>query len=450
MGRARMRARRGTRCLGIAVGVLLALAPGASARVHAVIPANADGPNENFTSNENLWATGTANPLEGADQLCVVPADTGPDGACPTAGIWGQPNIIAVTGTYLQPIVPAPLPVGTWRILADNGDDGEDVISEPFYVDQCTPPADCRTALAAAELAPWKAAAGETKTGLGVACAATMAYTQDAKELAGSALTNDRRTFIMGQLQDNSASVVLDFHEPQSTEELAMGLLRHVSCGAYLAFEDIYADPPDPDFEHVTEAQAASLPTSGLAPADEAVAAMEGLRANAVAQRVASERYQGAEAGDDQGWSAFHATTVGETGFASGRQARRSVEPLRAAALQLEGDMSIQPASDAALDRIRAIRARIKAEGFTAGERADLAALGVLPSELDELRQDMGAPLPPGADGVRPADALRAEADALEPPRASGGPSARSTCSPGWPARRAATPRCRRGSRSPT
>ena len=105
---------------------------------------------------------------------------------------------------------------------------------------------------------------------------------------------------------------------------------------------------------------------------------------------------------------------MAETGFASGRQARRSVEPLRATALELEGDMSIQPASDADVERARDIQQRIAEDGFTDGERADLAALGVLPAELDELRKEMGAPLPPGDGGVHPADALRAGADALE------------------------------------
>ena len=307
---------------------------------------------------------------------------------CPTAGIWGQPNVIAVTGTYLQPIVPAPLPAGTWRILADNGDDGQDVISEPFYVDPCTRRR-LPTSFADAELEQWKAAARDGATGPASHAWRSTVHTQDAKDLVVARWHQDLRTFIVGQLQD-SASVELDFDDAAVHAGSAMGLLRHVSCGAYLAYEDIVADPPDPDFEHVTEPQVASLPTSGLAAADEAVTAVEGLRANAVAQRVAAERHQGAAAGDDPGWAAFHATTMAETGFASGREARRAVEPLRAAALQLESDMSIQPASDADVERARDIQQRIAEDGFTAGERADLAALGVLPSELDELRRGDG------------------------------------------------------------
>src|SRR5688572_12243964 len=112
-----------------AFGVLLALAVAAiaagpaHARVTAVIPANADGPADSFLANEILYATGVNNALEGAAQLCVVPAGHSGEGTCPEDGIWGRPNAIASHGTFPpQPIVAPELPPGTWRILADNGD----------------------------------------------------------------------------------------------------------------------------------------------------------------------------------------------------------------------------------------------------------------------------------------------------------------------------------------
>lgn len=398
-------------CLLALVLCGVAAAP-AQATVYAVAPADRDGPEETFQTNEALWAVGTANPMEGTNQLCVVEESAGASGDCVQDGLWGQPNAIATTGTYLQPISSAGLPTGRYRILADNGDDGQDIISQPFTVVACTE-ADCSTAIADAELQQWKDAAQQSLSGPAAACLAATAYTKSFRSVVGGALTGDGRQFVLAQLRDGTGAG-LEFDLPVSSGAGAVNLLQHVSCGAWLAYSDIVSDPPDPDFRKLTAAAVRDLPAVYDAQADAAGEALELLRANAVAQRIASERYQGAVVGDDAGWPAVQASVLAETGFAMGKGMRRAVAPLRAFAAQLDADPEIAAATPAQVAVARDVHDRIRTLGFTQGEQDELAGLGLTPDDIAQLRVDMGAPLPAGTGGVHPADALRAQATSLE------------------------------------
>ena len=72
-------------------------------------------------------------------------------------------------------------------------------------------------------------------------------------------------------------------------------------------YNDIVADPPDPDFERSTVADVESFASFNDTEADDALAALEQARAYGVAHRMGVERRDGALAEDEAGWAAFHA-----------------------------------------------------------------------------------------------------------------------------------------------
>ena len=152
----------------LALAVMAIAATPAQARVYSVIPADASGPNDAFLTNEILYAMGTSNALEGAAELCVVQAGSIDQGDCAEDAAWGSPNANVFQGTFPpQPIEGAPLPTGTWQILADNGDEDTDVVSAQFTVLACAPGDDCTTTISDAVMAHWKQAAVAARAGTG-------------------------------------------------------------------------------------------------------------------------------------------------------------------------------------------------------------------------------------------------------------------------------------------
>ncbi len=414
-----MRPRGRTIAVGLALALCFAGPVGpANAGIVGVAPSDSAGPNADFLTNDALWAVGVSNVFTGVGQLCVVEDTAAANGSCSSDGIWGQPNAIGIVGTFQQPIVAPYLPAGTWRVLADNGPPGAgNILSEPFTVTQCTgPDVDCTKDIGASQLDEWKAAAGASLDGPALACLSSTVYNVNGDKRGAAtsfaAAGGSLRQYLLSIVQTGQPE--LKFRTPDDSLGEAISLLQKVSCGAYLMYGDIIADPPDPDFRHATEAQIESLPMTGLVHADMAVTDLAAVRAQGEAQRVGVERYTGARAAGAPGWAAFQAGRLGLAGLRMQRAMRRSVAELRAYADELDANAAIQAASAQDVQKVRDIHARIKASGFLPGETDSLHGLGLSADQIAEVRAQLSAPLPPGAGGTSPADGLRAEASALE------------------------------------
>ena len=294
----------------LALAVLAVAAAPAQARVYSVIPADAVGPNDAFLTNEILYAMGTNNALEGASDLCVVAAGSSDQGDCEEDATWGRPNAIVVQGTFPpQPIEGAPLPPGTWQILADNGDEDTDVVSAQFTVLPCAPGDECPTTIADAVMAQWKQAAAAARTGTGFACL-NPRCSASGDGVQPAACCSEREG-IMAEIKGDGVSV--GFSRGSSIEK-SVALLRSVSCGAFVMYDDIVADPPDPNYKDLVEPAPASVDTS-LTTDPSVVAAVQALEETTAygnAHRAGVERYQGAVLASDEGWAAAHASRVGE------------------------------------------------------------------------------------------------------------------------------------------
>ena len=208
----------------LTLALSLTAASTAHAGITAVAPADSDGPNESFTDNQALWAIGESDALAGSGQLCVIPAGLS-SGDCKTDADWGRPNVIGSEGFYQQPIVAAPLPPGHWRILADNGEDAQDIVSAPFDVDRCTA-GDCSNTIAHEQLQEWKDTAGGMRDGLGLTCLALTIHDNTspgkALKLGGAILGTGVRETIVAQIKGDA----IDVFKPESTEDKAIDLLR--------------------------------------------------------------------------------------------------------------------------------------------------------------------------------------------------------------------------------
>ena len=406
----------GKRALGAllvvaAVAAVLVAAP-AQATVTAVEAADQDGPDDSFFTNEILYAVGVNNALGGGAELCVVDAGV-TDGDCAEVAAWGSPNAIATHGTFPpQPIEAPLLPEGTYRILADNGDDG-DVVSSQFTVIPCSPGDDCSTELAQAQMQEWKDAAAAVRTGMGAFCLASSVHSGAAGGMAGSALLGSgRRGAIMAEIKGDGVSLAFG---PRQSQGAAVALLRTVSCGAFVMYDDIVADPPDPDYKHLEEPAPENLQylIAGDSEVGTAAHTLEDVRAQGVAHRIGIERYQGAVADSNDGWAAVLADRLGDQALATQAGMRRLGRQLRAAATALEDD-GLAAATPEQLADARDIRERVRTSGFMADERAQLVAEGLTDAEIDEVRSQLGEPLPVGSMPMAPQDAAAYAADRVD------------------------------------
>ena len=411
MGRISGRRSPGASLLVAAVAMCLGAMP-AQATVTSVEAANQDGPNDSFYTNEILYALGVNNALGGGAELCVVDAGV-TDGDCAEVAAWGSPNAIATHGTFPpQPIEAPLLPEGTYRILADNGDDG-DVVSSQFTVMPCSPGPDCSTELAQAQMQEWKDAAAAARTGMGAMCLGSTVFSGGGAGMAGSALLGKgRRGAIMAEIKGDGVSLAFG---PRQSQSASMALLRTVSCGAYVMYDDIVADPPDPDYKHLEEPAPEPLQYL-IAEEPEVVAAaqtLEDVRSKGVAHRIGVERYQGAVIDGNEGWAAVLADRVGDQALATQAGMRRLGRQLRSAAAVLQDD-GLAAATPEQLGDARDIRDRVRTSGFTAGERAQLVAEGLTDTEIAEVREQLGAPLPVGSTPMAPQDAAAYAGDRVD------------------------------------
>lgn len=402
----------------LTVLVALSVPAPAHARIVSVVPAGQDGSaNDAFFTNEVLYATVVNDSFGGLAQLCVVPAGV-TSGECEEDGIWGRPNVVGTHGTFpALPIVAPYLPEGQWAILADNSEDpADDVISVQFTVTACPPGDACSTEIAQAQMQQWKDTAREARTGMAAACVSSTVYAGEGKTMAGSALLNGgARGAIVAELKGVGAGIDGLSFGPRQTQSAAVALLRSVSCGAYLMYDDIVADPPDPDYKHLEEAKP-QVPTFGPGEDASVIAAVQTLeetRAQGLAHRIGVERYQGAVLAGDKGWAAVQADQIGDQALETQSQMRRLGRRLRNAAVSVSG-LGLTAATPTDLDTVEAIRERVRVNGFTSEERAELEGEGLTADEIAQVRSQIGAPLPAGVAPMAPDAALQLSADHVD------------------------------------
>jgi hypothetical protein len=394
----------------------LVAAPPAHATIGNIFPADKDGPSDVLYTNEALWAIGTSDPTTGVSQVCVwdqYAQTTENEGSgCGGAGSWGQPNTIGVLGTFHQPIVSPYLAPGTYRLYADNGSPQTSTLSAPFTVYPC-PVGDCDRSIALEELQEWKDAASLVVGDFAGACYAATAYLIVGELQSGYGIAKSFGNREWFSIIAKGISSKLDFGIPSTGHQRAVELMATVACGAFHMYDDIIADPPDADFEHVLRPAPQTFPTTTIESADAALVELEKMRANGIASRVGVERHQGALAAGDPGWAGWHAGALGQAALEAQRGMRRTVKPLEAFAADLATDPDIQAATTEQVDEVRAIRERVRVSGFLPEELTDLHGLGFDDVAIAEIRQQMGEPLPDGPGGISPAAALQAVADGL-------------------------------------
>lgn len=403
----------GVRLAVLAALVLFALLAAAPARatVSGVNPSDETGATkDDFFLNENLYVTGVNNALAGGAELCVVSAGT-TSGTCAESDGWGRPNVITFHGTFTgHPIDGAPLQPGTWRILADNGADENDVVSITFTVSPCPEGDPCATELANAQMQAWKDTAAAARGGMGAICLGASLWKAGGASMAGSALLgNGIRGAIVAEIKDSE----LDFTQAAGTQNGALALLRNISCGTYVMYDDIVADPPDPVYKELASGEPAQYDWLLGADGNVIVAAreLEEARAKGVAHRIGVERYQGAKLAADDAWAAAHLDRVGDQALATQTSMRKLGRLLDAAAVAIGTEVTAPTAEEQAA--AEALRERVRVSGFTTDERADLLAAGVAEEDVASVREQIGEPLPDGA-ALAPAAALNAGADAID------------------------------------
>ena len=324
------------------------VAPKAGAAVHNLFPADADGfPTGRFRADEALFVTLTSDTFGGT--VCIVPASvTDPGSADCVEPAWGDAKPYIGMGTLLGfPFFGGSnhmLRPGHWRLLAApsqlpaesdlvtqadirlHGEKRDPLkgneLSEPFEVVSCSPT--CNTAVADAQLAPWKAMASK-------------AGSSTAKENAVLAFDIANRTYnIMsafyggvgfgmgwGLLAAGYAAMGFDFIVPDTTD-LAKRLYAQLTGSVSAMWAGIAADPPDPNF--TTVAAPVFTPVDQVS-ADASVTALQAeylnafldaqMRAEAygTASRVANERYMGAVAAGDHAAAELQANAAADYSY---------------------------------------------------------------------------------------------------------------------------------------
>lgn len=155
-------------------------------------------------------------------------------------------------------------------------------------------------------------------------------------------------------------------------------------------YKGIAADPPDPQFQQVTELEPREL----IDPLGEDpfwyTASFLGSQASAeetIAEALlhSMERYQGAQAANDPNWALVHAQQLQDYANYLDLQLGRTNMALQ----QLANAVTTDPRDFAAeAAEWRAFQTRVAAEGFTEEELRDFRHLGLSDAEIEQIRTD--------------------------------------------------------------
>ena len=361
----------------IAAAVVVVAAPDAEAAVYNPIPLNADlEPDETFVDDDALFVYVTSD-IKGG-KVCAVPAD---GGGC----VWGTTTLVGI-GSVFAPMEGPSLPVGQWRIRSEDTEGQQTGLSEVFVVSAC---ATCSREYAETRLQEWKDRALGMKTGLGLTCVASNVL-KDTAERSTRARGKSKKPTERAEAYDGGSGGFIGHDRPspegwrsrssrrtrwQYNQDKAMEILKDLSCAAGAMYNDIYNDPPDPDFATVVEPRFATIGDSDRDSLDRLMAALDRQTAFGEAALTSYERYLGAVAAGDDAAAVKQAQAASDYTFQQVAEMGASSSALRAYA----SDLATQPtfndplATPANWALIEAAHDRVATEGFSPAELAATA-----------------------------------------------------------------------------
>ena len=199
--------------------------------------------------------------------------------------------------------------------------------------------------------------------------------------------------------------------------EKAMAILKDLSCALKQMEEDIRKDPPDPNYGSVEQPTFATISPLGDPATDALARSIDRQTGYAVAILRALERYQGAEAAGSQAGVSRQTKALGSFTRSFVNELRTGAGALRAYADAIGAVPELaEPviADVATRTALAALYARVRTDGFTAAERAELVALGYTPTQIDGIRSQFGGDPAALPVGVGLAAIVRQAADGLE------------------------------------
>jgi hypothetical protein len=271
----------------------------AHATVTNLIAADASGdPSDVFADTDQLWAFATAD--LGGGKICVSPVTSEPATAHCLYG-----NALASNANLdLVPISEAPLPPGRFVLFAENdpAKTSDNVISEPFTVEQCL---ECPHVIGVGAGTASDAFKQKTKEIRSVASTVCTALTAVAILQAAAPALEYMTDFIpeagapigiaIGEATAASMKFAVSaFVLPADLGLGPLGWVLQADCLATTAIDLWVGDPPDSNYQTIAAPVFHPVAASGYPLADEFYVTFDRQEAYATAMLHSYERYQGA------------------------------------------------------------------------------------------------------------------------------------------------------------
>ena len=370
---------------------ILAIQPQeAEALIGGVVPMNEfEEPTDSFTTANALLAFVTVDPFGG--RVCVVPETTTNPGdgslSCDGAASWASPNFVSGIGSQVIPVKGPALEVGTWKLLGDSSGGDPDALSIPFTVSPCL---NCDTSIAQSIIDDWKAAAQQARGGISGVCTATALYSLfNSAKKAGKQIRLVRENAPAYQFVALAVGTALGFSISAPFSEVTFikkgtEMIQELSCAVRKMYDDIIADPSDPNFGEVAVPRPYVTSASGDPLIDSLSPEFSDVAAFGEAQRISFERYFGAvNAGNSQA-SALQADAIADFGRTLVESMRDLADGLRAFGDQADADPNENDpvTTEAQLQDTIAIYQRVRQSGFTSDELQQLQDGGLSAAEI--------------------------------------------------------------------
>jgi Bacterial Ig domain/PKD domain len=369
----------------------------ADAGLSGPIPANEFGdPTDEFTVANALFVYVNSDIRGG--EVCIVPGDvTNPSGMDCSSAAWGGKNTVVGLGLTYALVAGPPLKKGPWRLLSTDSEGSGGQLSPQFTVSAC-PPGRCDSTIASSVVAAAKAAAERNLNGALATCLTTSAVPlREALAIVrGQTLNSGSPALDYSSGKIFSADLVLAgglLFLPIPTlenpgEEKAWAILRELSCSLKSMYSDIASDPPDSNYGTVATPQFSTIPALASGVQDDIARTFDRQRGFGVALLHALERYQGALADSSTAGIALQANALDQNATALIAEIRGAATALRTYASQLDSDPEFAGPVLTAEERsaLTATYARVKADGFTPAELAQLEDLDYSPDEIASIR----------------------------------------------------------------
>jgi PKD repeat protein len=420
--------------LVVLCGAVLALAGAnrAETGIYNPIPADASGdPQDAFVDDDYLFAYVTSD-IKGG-RICIVNASGAGDCDSPA---WGDTNAIVGIGTVFTLIENPTLHVGTWRLRTENSLGEQTGLSQPFTVRACP---ECKREVAAEVAQEFK----NRFRGMQLAADGYCFYqgasevVQEARGIVGEMTAAHgnvlglkkrhdeyragKKSFVATTVPVLAGFVPISFPAVPGLvnpgEEKAKEILKALVCALDKMWDDIALDPPDPAFDQVQQPTFSAIDPLGSAQSDALALSVDRQTGFSLAILKALERYQGALAAGNQAGVHRQSRALSEYTRDLIDELRSGADALRAYATRIdtlpEFSRPVLPTT-LARSTLATIYARVRADGFTASELAELTSQGYSAEEIAAIRTHFDLDPAAAQVGVTLGAASRAFATTLE------------------------------------